>query len=264
MTGVIGTTLVAAVRVEHAVTGELLGPIEIDVVEPTWSGWTIAYRRGHALLMAAEGLLGDQPEETSVDVRLVDARVRARVSSSFLVGGAQSGAEAPTAVPAPVAPTEIDPRALRAASCGELHRCERATSTPERAGASPLVARLTVAKLGSGGKAEHVVRLEPVASTLEIVLADEQGRPLRGAVVEVRGKEGAPAVELIEADWPCVDSDLAQAAIYRSCPARVWDARYYPFQVVVDGMRVVDRMMSYSTPVTRHRLVTPRNLRASE
>ena len=248
----MGSSLVAAIRVEHGVTGELLGPIQVEIGGEPWSAWNVAYRKGHALLVVDEDRLHEQAAQTPVDVRLIDPELLA------LIVGAESARE-----------DRVEPLICNAATgCGLALEPEVGVGESAPVGPAPthsnLVGRLTVERPEPGRGREHVVRLDPAPMTLEIALVDEHGHPQEGATIEIRGRDGAPPVTLTKVDWACVNSPATTPGLYRSCPPRAWDARYYPFQVVVDGMRVADRSMNYRKHVTRHRLVTPRNLRENE
>ncbi len=259
-----GSVLIGVIRVVHSVTGATLAPIEVRPVEPAWFAWSISYRRGHALLTVDESLLDEQPDEALLDVLLHDVHMRTLTRP---IGRAEQDPLEP--------PVEDGEGCSALRECGGVHDIGRHEDV--EASRDPLVGRITVRRPMPAASTpvsvhDYIVEVAPAPSTVEISLVDQAGHALRGAKVELRGQSGAPAIPLVEASWRCSHSDQAAQGVYRSCPPRVWDARYFPFHVCVQDpteshpdadpfVAIAERFVDYTTVVTRHRIVTHENFR---
>ena len=226
-----GVVLAHAVHLEHAVTGDLLAPIELRLEEPRWDGWTVAERDGVARLVADADALRDRPQETRLTIRLRD-------------GGLRS--------------------VLRAESEGPVEDgpvCSAAEGACRHVGAAAPAPDAPIAELRFTHEdplpSRHVVHVAPAPLTVELRLVDVLGEPVRGASVELAASTGEERVALVETDWKCTRSALDGPGLYRSCPPRVWDERFFPFHVLVDGRRAATRTVDYTRSVTRHSIVVP-------
>lgn len=97
------------------------------------------------------------------------------------------------------------------------------------------------------GFGQSKVSLAPAPSRLHVQLSDELGAPIPGAEVQAQGSSGSPARDLTESSH--------DPGSYFS-DAVLWDERYFPFAIVVEGTIAGMRRINYFQPVTRFRLVT--------
>lgn len=78
--------LAHVIRVTHSVTGKLVSPLSLELVEPVWPGWSLDCRRDQHVLVIRPGFIDEAPEEVTVRLRPADPALELTLADRGVIG----------------------------------------------------------------------------------------------------------------------------------------------------------------------------------